>query len=94
MASRTKVGWSDRALPWCAGALLVAVSSGAALEGQQLRSVREAEETEELSAEDRAVCMRLAAGPDTDRFSACAVELSWVRQQERRRVTAQAEILP
>lgn len=94
MAARSPVRWSDRALPWCAGALCLAVSGGAALEGQRLQAARESEEAEDLLAEDRAVCLRLGAGPGTDRFSQCAIELSWVRAQERRRVMAESEILP
>jgi hypothetical protein len=79
----------DRAAPWGAAALFVAVNIWAAIVGGGFHAALERKNALEVLAEDRAVCTRLAAPPGSERFLACVIELDGVRQQAIKRVAAE-----
>ena len=94
MTGNDRALWPERAAPWCLGALFVSLSAVAAVVGYRLHTATEIEAMQAVLAEDRAVCARLGAPAGSDQFVRCAVELAWVRDQERRRIAARTESLP
>jgi hypothetical protein len=84
----------DPVLVFGAGLILLIVAAGDAWEGRRMAADQDLAEAQIIAGEDHDVCRRLASGPETDRLAQCAIELSWVRGQERRPIAARTAVLP
>lgn len=95
MAAKQAMTAADKfILHWGVGSVVLLVSVGAALEGQQVAAEQVLADTQKDLRLDSEVCLRLASGSDADWFSRCMVELNWVRGEERHRLAARSEVFP
>lgn len=67
------------------GTILYAAAAWAFMNGPRLHAEAEQRMAAEVEAESRDSCRRLGMPPGGDRYAACAVELSRVRQQHEDR---------
>ncbi len=93
-AARGAFRWVARSARCGIAALFAGIVVAATLEAHRLEAERAVLSMEVIMSEDRAVCARLAASQETSTFARCAVELAWVRSEERRRTIAELATWP